>query len=242
MRAHPFALSAVLLASGCFLIVDFDPDGSGGTSSVTGTGTATSMTDCGNGAVDVGEECDDGGPIDGDGCDSNCTLTTCGNGVVTDGEECDDGNAVNEDVCVEGCKIASCGDGFVQEGQEDCDPPGTEGCENCMLKMAYFVDGGPSTRRTSSALVGEDLLAVTPNGVVWRRSSAEDSQSETWVPEATLPRGRYRTLVVGPDGLHVAFAEEGAARVVVVDTSTLTNGVLDTVPTPATLLSGPAAR
>ena len=27
--------------------------------------------------------CDDGGLVDGDGCDSNCTPTACGNGVIT---------------------------------------------------------------------------------------------------------------------------------------------------------------
>ena len=33
---------------------------------------------CGNGIVDAGEQCDDGNPIEGDGCDSNCTIIRCG--------------------------------------------------------------------------------------------------------------------------------------------------------------------
>jgi hypothetical protein len=36
----------------------------------------------------VGEECDDGNNLDGDGCDSNCTITACQNGIMTTGEAC----------------------------------------------------------------------------------------------------------------------------------------------------------
>lgn len=33
------------------------------------------LDSCGNGALDVGEQCDDGNPIDIDGCDADCTFT-----------------------------------------------------------------------------------------------------------------------------------------------------------------------
>ncbi len=56
---------------------------------------------CGNGSIDIGEECDDGNLVDADGCDSNCTYTGCGNGVVTPGEECEYtelcGNLIDDD-------------------------------------------------------------------------------------------------------------------------------------------------
>ncbi len=63
------------------------------------TGTYGTLP-CGNGMTDPGEQCDDGNPVDGDGCDSNCTTTGCGNGIETSGEECDDGNALTTDDCV----------------------------------------------------------------------------------------------------------------------------------------------
>jgi cysteine-rich repeat protein len=60
---------------------------------------------CGNNIVDPGEQCDDGGTVNGDhGCDSNCTLTGCGNGIVTTGEQCDDGNVANGDGCSVTCQ------------------------------------------------------------------------------------------------------------------------------------------
>ncbi|MDR0606930.1 MAG: hypothetical protein LBG52_00935 [Candidatus Peribacteria bacterium] len=48
------------------------------------------MTYCGNGSVDLGEECDDG-PLNGKNghCSTICKLETCGNGVVDLGETCE---------------------------------------------------------------------------------------------------------------------------------------------------------
>lgn len=79
---------------------------------------------CGNGVVEVGEQCDDGNFANGDGCNlylcftpvndpappyklcSICTsvLATCGNGTVDPGEECDDGNFNDGDSCSPTCK------------------------------------------------------------------------------------------------------------------------------------------
>jgi cysteine-rich repeat protein len=56
----------------------------------------------------VGEACDDGNNLDGDGCSANCLSDeTCGNGVVdlVRGEECDDGNAENGDGCSDACSV-----------------------------------------------------------------------------------------------------------------------------------------
>ncbi len=89
---------------------------------------------CGNGALNTGEECDDGNTISGDGCDSNCKTTRCGNGVVTTGEQCDDGNTLNGDGCDNNCTQTACGNGVVSAGEE-CDDGNTtsgDGCDiNC---------------------------------------------------------------------------------------------------------------
>jgi cysteine-rich repeat protein len=78
---------------------------------------------CGDGDVGVGEACDDGNDIDGDGCDRNCTPTACGNGARTLGEACDDGNDGDGDGCDRNCTPTACGNGVVTAG-EQCDPPG----------------------------------------------------------------------------------------------------------------------
>ncbi|PRP93684.1 RCC1 domain-containing protein [Enhygromyxa salina] len=76
---------------------------------------------CGDGFWGPGEQCDDGNPFDGDGCNSDCTTGQCGNGIVDPGEDCEDGNASNTDDCLNTCVWAECSDGFVREGVEDCD-------------------------------------------------------------------------------------------------------------------------
>lgn len=94
------------------------------------------LSPCGNSASDVGEECDDGNAVDGDGCDSNCTVTACGNGVVTQGEECDDGNLNNSDGCQADCFVARCGDAIIDPGEECDDGPETAACDlDCTVAM-----------------------------------------------------------------------------------------------------------
>ena len=79
---------------------------------------------CGDGFLDMGEQCDDGNRLAGDGCDPTCKhepifecsktgacKPVCGDGVtmwmLPDDvrEECDDGNTVSGDGCSADCKI-----------------------------------------------------------------------------------------------------------------------------------------
>ena len=60
---------------------------------------------CGDGTVDVGEDCDDRNKLDCDGCDSNCTFTACGNGIVCAPEQCDDMNPTPGDGCEPDCTL-----------------------------------------------------------------------------------------------------------------------------------------
>ena len=84
-------------------------------------GSPCGHSDCGDGAVEGLEQCDDGEevPDDGDGCDADCQLeggyvcssegvcelSECGNGVLEGLEECDDGPAADGDGCDAGCHV-----------------------------------------------------------------------------------------------------------------------------------------
>jgi len=82
---------------------------------------------CGDGATDLGEACDDGNRVDGDGCSGDC-RNRCGDGVLHASEGCDDGEDCGDGVCngqtracLVDCERARCGDLLVQAGVEDCD-------------------------------------------------------------------------------------------------------------------------
>ncbi len=93
-------------------------------------------TNCGDGVIAVGEECDDGPENTGDygKCSPTCTLgPRCGDEIVQHeyGEECDDGDVDDGDGiindgsyggCTPDCKTGPrCGDGIVQPDFEQCD-------------------------------------------------------------------------------------------------------------------------
>jgi len=81
---------------------------------------------CGDGVLDPGEQCDDGGMLQEDGCSAICRLESgwacegapsvctrvCGNGLIDEAEQCDDGNLNWDDGCTPDC--------YVEEGWE-CD-------------------------------------------------------------------------------------------------------------------------
>jgi cysteine-rich repeat protein len=84
---------------------------------------------CGNGVLDAGEACDDGGTADGDCCSSTCTYEPPGS-VCDDGDAC---TAVDTcdgaGTCLAGAAVV-CDDGAFCNGVETCDPglgcqPGT---------------------------------------------------------------------------------------------------------------------
>ncbi|MFI5365779.1 MAG: DUF4215 domain-containing protein [Candidatus Binatia bacterium] len=108
----------------------------GSCATATGAPGGAPNADC-----QVGEQCDDGNTINGDGCDNNCTFTACGNGISTAGEECDNGannNNINVGAggnpCDTNCHLKVCGNGRV-EGGEQCDDGDTlcdDDCDSCV--------------------------------------------------------------------------------------------------------------
>lgn len=104
---------------------------------------------CGNGLVEMYEECDDGNNSDWDGCGSACVIehgyectgepsicySTCGDGLIAFDEGCDDGNDGSGDGCSDACQVEDgwncsgepsvcvtgvCGNGLVED-DEGCD-------------------------------------------------------------------------------------------------------------------------
>jgi len=77
---------------------------------------------CGNGVVELSEECDDGNANDEDACLSSCKWARCGDAHVRAGvEDCDDGNQDNTDGCSDQClSCASGSESFLFEESGYC--------------------------------------------------------------------------------------------------------------------------
>jgi len=93
---------------------------------------------CGDGNIDLDEQCDDGVdlvtgvPVGGDGCSADCkSAEYCGNGIIDPATEtCDDGNTIAGDGCSDNCQSEVCGNGIIDPG-EVCDDGNTVGGDGC---------------------------------------------------------------------------------------------------------------
>ncbi|MDH5716307.1 MAG: DUF4215 domain-containing protein [Spirochaetia bacterium] len=106
---------------------------------------------CGDFIVNAtaGEQCDDGGTVAGDGCDSNCIIEIpeyCGNGIVDAGESCDD-SGTQTSTCEVNCQAPTCGDGILNvSASEQCEDGNTvigDGCDaSCLIEIPEFCGNG----------------------------------------------------------------------------------------------------
>ena len=88
-------------------------------------------TSCGNGIVDLNEQCDDGNILEGDNCSPICKREECGNNVLDPNEVCDDGNKANSDGCSANCMSKEvCGNTIVDIG-EACDDGNATNGDGC---------------------------------------------------------------------------------------------------------------
>lgn len=113
-----------------------------GTASSTGSEASTGPAGfCGDGKVDVGEECDDGNLDEIDACTTKCRPPGCGDDILQPGELCDDGNLDNDDDCTAMCKFSVCGDGILRADVEECDDGNAVATDACLPTCKLAICG-----------------------------------------------------------------------------------------------------
>lgn len=226
-------LITLLAAAGCQTVISFESPNEQGVQCTDGvdndanglmdcadTGCAVTVAclGCGDGTVDIGEECDDGNLDPQDGCGPGCMIERCGDGVVQTGEACDDGNLDDTDGCLVGCVLAGCGDGIVHAGVEDCDDANavlgdgctpacaTERCGDGVVQAGPLISGVELAWLASSCVPGGELQ-LQIDGVAVVTVDGDFQQSCTCAP----PNGFQSTftevppLVNGPHTFAVAL-------------------------------------
>jgi hypothetical protein len=108
---------------------------------------------CGDGIVQIGEQCDSGG-VDSATCNgATCTTSVCGDGYTNSaaGEQCDSGGVDTATCDGATCTTPVCGDSHVNTAAgEVCDPPGSAFgsgpptdngmCDACLSPSGAFLD------------------------------------------------------------------------------------------------------
>jgi cysteine-rich repeat protein len=154
---------------------------------------------CGDGTLDVGEECDDGDVLPGDGCEADCTYSchaaadchetpdnpctddTCS--LATNGQACvRTANTVpcdDDDLCTSGdaCAAGTCA-GLTIDGDGDTYGPGAECGGDCNDALAGVNPGASETCNG----VDDDCSGTTDDGVGMTCSSGSSRACVTTGP------------------------------------------------------------
>lgn len=174
-----------------------DPDSTTSTSDTSDTTDGTTgdpppPPNCGDGELDLdeGEQCDDGNPDDGDGCDASCQVevgASCGDGNLEPAaaEECDDGNTSDGDGCSANCQLElvgqSCGD-LIVDALEVCDDGNVANGDACNptcnlhntteLWLGSPGQAGLLDGQGSAARLGGWCVLAADNTTLWLGDSA----------------------------------------------------------------------
>jgi cysteine-rich repeat protein len=111
---------------------------------------------CGNGTVETGEDCDDGGTVAGDCCSATCAFEPLAS-PCTDGNACTDGDTCNGGGgCVAGPPLG-CDDGLFCNGAETCAP-----ASGCLAGTPPDLDDGVDCTADSCDEVN-DVIVHAPS-------------------------------------------------------------------------------
>ena len=168
-----------------------------GTACTTSTGAAgacrsgvCAAVGCGNGYVDLGEECDDGNSINTDACLSDCRHAFCGDGFIRTGSEDCDGAPPRS--CTTSCSTTGTQACVACHWETACTPP-AEVCngldEDCV--------GGPDNGFTCA--VAATQTCTTTCSTTGHRTCSTACEWGTCVPPAEICNGLDDDCVGGPD-------------------------------------------
>jgi cysteine-rich repeat protein len=146
----------------------------------TGTGGGAVVSECGNGVLEPGEFCDDGGTVEGDGCSGDCKTqdpefvcptpgepcideVVCGSGALEGTEECDDGNATAGDGCDASCVVEA---GFVCP-RPDVACVAQPVCGNGVLERGERCDDANDVSSDGCTGIGDAAGACQPEDGFW---------------------------------------------------------------------------
>ena len=165
---------------------------------------------CGDGVIEQGEQCDDGGNDDGDGCSSTCTIepdyscsgqpsvcvTLCGNGIVDAGEQCDDGNDIDGDGCSPSCRFDLPGWRL-----DPLQPP-----VRARASMGYDSEHDLMVSLGGDNGVYNDDFVYSWDNTNWRQNNGLGYRRN---PNVAYDTSRNRLFVYGGDGLDDTWEFDG---------------------------------
>jgi cysteine-rich repeat protein len=148
---------------------------------------------CGNGMIEVGEECDDSNVENNDDCLETCKLNTCGDDQVNSPiEKCDDGNRADGDGCDSNCTVTACGNGVVTAGEICDDGNGNDydGCDHdCTISLFAYIkasntDSGDEFSYSVALSADGSTLAVGASGEASAAIGIGGNQADNSTDEA----------------------------------------------------------
>jgi cysteine-rich repeat protein len=192
---------------------------------------------CGNGTVDVGETCDDGGRLDGDCCSASCQLDENGS-ACNDGNACTVGNTCAEGVCGAGsplacnaCETCAPAAGCVANVRTSCDQPTQRFSGELSFAATgtpkvkwHWAKGGATTLGDFGDPLGGDAYTLcvfdesgaTPTVLFGARTRAGTCGKKPCWKQLNASSLQYRDPELSPDGLHgilLKAASAGRSRV-----------------------------
>lgn len=203
----------------------------GSASEDSGTLTGSEGPVCGNGARELGEDCDDGADNGVDQpCTPECRLATCGDGYIctecSPAEECDDANPISGDGCEPGlCTVGVCGNRVIEK-YEECDPPNVDCSVRCtkavtrlfLTNQRYIgTIGGVAAADRICRKLGRDYFTPKRQFVAWlsgEQSAAERIGISDWpyaLATEAVVAANTAALLAGPLNVPIDVTELGAA-------------------------------